>query len=144
MRKQRRTPSPATLIAIAALFVALGGTAYGLARNSVGTHQIKPRAIHAKNLGPMKLRWGKVQDFDTTAGDGTFNIASGHTQCRRGERLISGGVRSRRSPNSGPLEIAMIDSGPVTRKRQWFVTMHSDLGGAARRQFTVFAYCLLR
>ncbi len=144
MRKQRRIPSPATLIAIMALFVALGGTAYGVTRNSIGTHQIKPHAVQAKNLGPMKLRWGKVRDFDNTAGDGQFNIASGQAQCRRGERLISGGVRARQSPDSGPLRIAMIDSGPVTRKRQWFVTMHSDLGGAARKQFVVFAYCLLR
>ena len=144
MRKQRRIPSPATLIAIMALFVALGGTAYGVTRNSIGTHQIKPHAVQAKNLGPMKLRWGKVRDFDNTAGDGQFNIASGQAQCRRGERLISGGVRARQSPDSGPLRMAMIDSGPVTRRRQWFVSMHSDLGGAARKQFVVFAYCLLR
>lgn len=144
MKKKRCIPSPATVIAVVALFVALGGTAYGVARNSVGTHQIKPRAVQAKNLGPMRLRWGKVQDFDTTAGDGKFNIAGGRAQCRRGERLISGGVRSRRSPDSGPLQIAMVDSGPVTKKRQWFVTMHSDLGGAARKRFIVFAYCLTR
>ena len=85
MRKQRRIPSPATLIAIMALFVALGGTAYGVTRNSIGTHQIKPHAVQAKNLGPMKLRWGKVRDFDNTAGDGQFNSASGQAQCRRGE-----------------------------------------------------------
>lgn len=144
MKKRHRIPSPGTLIAIVALFVALGGTAYGVARNSIGTHQIKPRAVQAKNLGPMTLRWGKVRDFDNTAGDGQFNIASGHAQCRRGERLISGGLRARNSPESGPLRIAMVDSGPVTRKRQWFVTMHSDLGGAARKRFVVFAYCLLR
>jgi hypothetical protein len=141
-RQHRSIPSPATIIAIVALFVALGGTAYAIGRNSVGTHQIKPRAIHAKNLGPTQLRWGKLQDTDTTAGDGQFNTAFGHAQCRRGERLISGGLRARRSPNSGPLQIAMTSSGPVIRKRQWFVTMHSDLGGAARKNFLVFAYCL--
>jgi hypothetical protein len=144
MKKQRRIPSPATLIAIVALFVALGGTAYGVAQNSIGTNQIKPRAVQAKNLGPMKLRWGRVVDFDHTAGDGQFNIASGHAQCRRGERLISGGVRYRRSPDSGPLQVAMVDSGPVTKRRQWFVTLHSDLGGATHKYFVVFAYCLLR
>lgn len=144
MSTRRRIPSPATILAIIALFVALGGTAFAISRNSIGTREIKPRAIQAKNLGPMKLRWGRVVDFDTTAGDGQFNIASGQAQCRRGERLISGGVRSRRSPESGPLKVALIDSGPVTKKRQWFATMHSDLGGAARKRFIVFAYCLTK
>ncbi len=144
MSTRRRIPSPATILAIIALFVALGGTAFAISRNSVGTREIKPRAIQAKNLGPMKLRWGKIVDFDSTAGDGIFNIASGEAHCRRGERLISGGVRARRSPVSGPLKVALVDSGPVTRRRQWFVTMNSDLGGAARKQFIVFAYCLTR
>ncbi len=144
MSTRRRIPSPATILAIIALFVALGGTAFAVTRNSVGTREIKPHAIQAKNLGPMKLRWGKVIDFDTTAGDGQFDIASGHAQCRRGERLISGGLRARRSPQSGPLKIAMVESGPVTKQRQWFVTMNSDLGGAARKRFIVFAYCLTK
>lgn len=144
MSTRRRIPSPATILAIMALFVALGGIAFAVTRNSIGTREIKPHAIQAKNLGPMKLRWGKVRDFDTTASDGQYDIASGHAQCRRGERLISGGVRTRNSPEAGPLKVAMVDSGPVTRKRQWFVTMNSDLGGKARRDFIVFAYCLAR
>jgi hypothetical protein len=143
-RQHRSIPSPATIIAIIALFVALGGTAYAIGRNSVGTHQIKPRAIHAKNLGPTKLRWGKIRDTDTTAADDKFNTAFGHAQCRKGERLLGGGLRARRSPDSGPFRIVMVSSGPVTRKRQWFVTMHSDLGGAARKRFVVFGYCLMR
>ncbi|MBN8870791.1 MAG: hypothetical protein J0H66_12990 [Solirubrobacterales bacterium] len=144
MSTRRRIPSPATILAIIALFVALGGTAFAISRNSIGTREIKPHAIQAKNLGPMKIRWGRLRDFDTTAGDGQFDIASGQAQCRRGERLVSGGVRARRSPDAGPLRVAMVDSGPVTRQRQWFVTMNSDLGGAARKRFIVFAYCLAR
>lgn len=144
MKPRRRIPSPATIIAIIALFVALGGTAYGVARNSVGTHQIQRHAIHAKNLGAMKLRWGRVVDFDHQAGDGQYNIASGRARCHRGERLISGGVRYRRSPQSGPLRVALIDSGPMVKTRQWAATWHSDLGGAARNDFVVFAYCLMR
>jgi hypothetical protein len=89
-------------------------------------------------------RWGRLRDFDTTAGDGQFDIASDQAQCRRGERLISGGVRARRSPDAGPLRVALVDSGPVTRQRQWFVTMNSDLGGAACKRFVVFAYCLAK
>lgn len=43
-----RRPAPATVIAMAALFVALGGTGYAVAklpRNSVGTPQLKKNAV---------------------------------------------------------------------------------------------------
>ena len=105
---------------------------------------IAPNAVRARDLGPMKLRPGKIRDIDPEAGDGRFNFAGGKAYCKRGEQLISGGLRSRRTPADGPLRIAMVESGPITKDRSWGVTMHSDLGGAARRQFTVFAYCLVR
>jgi hypothetical protein len=142
MNARLRPPSPTTVIAVLALFAALGGTAYGVARNSVHSGDIAPNAVRAGDLGPMKLRPGKIRDVDPEAGDGKFNFATGKARCKRGEQLISGGLRTRRLPTEGPLRIAMVDSGPVTRDQSWFVTMHSDLGGAARRQFTVFAYCL--
>lgn len=144
MKAKLPVPSPATVIALLALFVALGGTAYGLSRNSVKSRHITPSAVRAGDLAPLKLRTARVRDLDTTAGDGVFNVASGHAQCKRGEQLISGGVRARSTPTSGPLRIAVVDSGPVPKQRQWFVTMHSDLGGTARQQFVVFAYCLVR
>lgn len=55
--KRARRPSPALVIALIALFVALGGTSYAalntLPRNSVGTAQIKNGAVTA-----AKLRYG--------------------------------------------------------------------------------------
>lgn len=49
MRKRSlRRPSPALVISLITLFVALGGTTYAatsLPRDSVGTAQIKPRAV---------------------------------------------------------------------------------------------------
>lgn len=129
-----KMPSPAMLVALLALFIALGGGAYGLGRKSGGG-----------GLGKFTLRAGRVVDMDNTAGDGSFNLASGHAQCRRGERLISGGVRLRDSAGVFPGQHAsLVDSGPVPAKRQWFVTLNSDLGGGARRDFVVFAYCLRR
>src|SRR5436190_12477077 len=47
-RYVRRRPSPATVISLVALLVALGGTGYAavsLPRNSVGTAQIKNEAV---------------------------------------------------------------------------------------------------
>jgi hypothetical protein len=38
----------------------------------------------------------------------------------------------------------MVESGPVPKLREWVVTMNSDLGGAARKDFVVFAYCLTK
>lgn len=46
-------PSPATAISIVALFVALGGTSYAvtaLPRNSVGSNQLRPRAVKESDL----------------------------------------------------------------------------------------------
>jgi serine/threonine protein kinase len=76
-------------------------------------------------------------DRDTTAHDGLFNEAFGHARCKRGERLISGG-------SGGVLpgqNVSMVESGPVPKLREWKVTMNSDLGGLARKDFVVFAYC---
>jgi hypothetical protein len=49
MKKRRFTPSPALVVSLIALFVALGGTSYAaittLPRNSVGTPQLKNSAV---------------------------------------------------------------------------------------------------
>lgn len=146
MKAKLPVPSPATVIALLALFVALGGTAYGLSRNSVKSRHIAPNAVRASDLGALKLRTSPVRDTDATAGDGVFNLAYGRANCKRGEQLISGGVRLR-DPGGvfgGAQRVAMVESGPVPKFRQWAVTMNSDLGGAARQKFVVFAYCLVR
>lgn len=138
-----KMPSPAMLVALLALFIALGGTAYGLGRTSAGSAQAS--GAGADKLGKLTLRAGKIVDFDDTADDGGFNLAFGHAQCKRGEQLISGGLRLRHRGGVFPGQhVSLVESGPVPGKRQWFVTMNSDLGGAARKDFVVFAYCLAR
>lgn len=145
IRKLR--PSPAMVVALLALFVALGGSAfaYGLGRDSVHSANIAPGAVKASDLGKLSLRSGKIVDSDTTAGDASFNFASGRAACKRGERLISGGLRLRSGGGVFPGQhVSMVESGPVPKQREWAVTMNSDLGGAARKDFVVFAYCLAR
>ena len=64
MRKIRRLPSPAMVVACIALAVALGGTSYAaikLPRNSVGTNQLQKNAVVAtklssRSVGPQKLQ----------------------------------------------------------------------------------------
>lgn len=53
LRDRRRAPSPATCLALLALFVSLGGTTYAvtsLPRNSVGPQQLRDRAVTERKL----------------------------------------------------------------------------------------------
>lgn len=106
---------------------------------------IAPGAVRSSDLGKTTLRFGKIHDTDTTALDGSFNIATGQAVCKKGERLISGGVRQiAGNPGLAGQHIWLVESGPVPSKREWFVKMNSDLGGAARQDFVPIANCLAR
>ena len=64
--KNIRRPSPALVIAVIALFVALGGTGYAaiaLPKNSVGKKQIKKNAVTSK-----KVKNGSLKAADLKAG----------------------------------------------------------------------------
>jgi hypothetical protein len=66
----RRRPSPALVISIVALFVALGGTGYAalkLPKNSVGSKQIKKNAVSGKKVKDGALG---LADFSATAKAG--------------------------------------------------------------------------
>jgi hypothetical protein len=57
-RRQLKVPSPALIISLVALFVALGGTTYAavsLPAHSVGTKQLKNRAVNAAKINPNGL-----------------------------------------------------------------------------------------
>jgi len=59
MKTARRLPSPALLVALAALLVALGGTGYAAAvlpANSVGTAQLKDGAVVGRKVKAHSLR----------------------------------------------------------------------------------------
>ena len=60
MQKRRFAPSPAMVVSLIALFVALGGTSYAaitmaLPKNSVGTKQIKNGAVTAAKISSSAL-----------------------------------------------------------------------------------------
>lgn len=46
----KRRPSPALVIAVMALFVSLGGVSYGIARNTVGSAQIRNNSIRSRDI----------------------------------------------------------------------------------------------
>jgi hypothetical protein len=66
LRKFR--PSPAMIVAVLALFVALGGSAYALKKNSVKTKNIKNNAVKTKKIADGAVTTPKFAD-DATAPD---------------------------------------------------------------------------
>lgn len=128
-------PSPALVIAMVALFVSLGGSALAVSSSNDQGFQ------RAASRGKLTLRFGKLIDRDGTPFDGSFFFATGHAICKKGERVISGGVRELNPPGTDGQHIWMVESGPVPEKRGWYAQMNSDLGGAARRDFVVVATC---
>jgi hypothetical protein len=130
-------PSPAMGVALVALFISLGGSAFAFSHDSGSSASAEP----AGTGGKLTLRFGKLVDTDSTAFDGSSNYAVGHATCKRGERVISGGVRQIAGGAGVISHIWTVESGPVPKKRGWYASMNSDLGGAARKDFLVVATC---
>ena len=67
-----RRPSPAMVISLLALFVALGGTGYAaivLPANSVGSKQLKKSAVSNKKIAKNAVTTSKVKDGSLLKGD---------------------------------------------------------------------------
>ena len=65
-------PSPAMVVALIALFVALGGTGYAVTRlpaNSVGAKQLKKKAVTTKKIRNKAVTSAKVKNFSLLAND---------------------------------------------------------------------------
>ena len=65
-------PSPAMVVALTALFVALGGGAYAaisLPKNSVGAKQLKKNAVTGKKIKRNAVSSAKVKNFSLLADD---------------------------------------------------------------------------
>lgn len=72
MNSLRRSPSPATVISIIALFVSLGGTGYAaikLPANSVNSKQIKNKSVKNADLAKNAVTGDKVKDGSLTGAD---------------------------------------------------------------------------
>jgi hypothetical protein len=68
-RFRLRRPSGATLIAVVALFVALGGTGYAafsLPKNSVGSKQLKKNAVTTRKIKNRAVTAGKINTSGLT------------------------------------------------------------------------------
>jgi hypothetical protein len=110
-KKRAWMPSPAMIIAIVALIVALGGTALaaGLGKNSVGTKQLKSKAVTGPKIANNAVNGTKVANNSLSGSDinlaalgtvpnasasteaGNANTVAGHAaSCPGGTVLIRG------------------------------------------------------
>ncbi len=76
-------PSPAMVVALIALVVAIGGTAAALpGRFGVGRNDLQKSSVGARALGKMRLDQGVVlRSEDPVAGDGLFTESTGLIRC---------------------------------------------------------------
>lgn len=74
MKRRFRTPSPALVISLIALFVALGGTSYAaiaLPKNSVGTKQLKNNAVTSAKIKNGAVTAAKINTTGLTVPNAT-------------------------------------------------------------------------
>ena len=110
MRKRfRKRLSYANVIATLALFIALGGSAWAISANSVGSHQIKPGGVKNSDIANSAVTSKKVanhslgpKDFNSTdlparttvtarVSKSTNHGIRDYVYCHDGEQLVGGG-----------------------------------------------------
>ena len=69
MNPRKRRPTPATVISLVALFVALGGTAFALQRNSIASRHIVNGKVKAADLGQGSVKSRHVGRDALTGAD---------------------------------------------------------------------------
>jgi hypothetical protein len=79
----RHRPSPAMIVALIALFVAMGGVSYGIAANTVGTIAIKNSSIRNRDIrrgtitsSRLKEAYGFVNSNGTVRSSRSKNITA--------------------------------------------------------------------
>jgi hypothetical protein len=134
-KKRAWMPSPAVVIAVIALIVALGGTALaaGLGKNSVGSRQLKAKAVTGAKIANNAVNGTKVANGSLSGSDinlnalgtvpnasasteaGNANTVAGHAAACPGGTLLIRGVCFDASA-SGPVEKVEIASERCTDK----------------------------
>jgi hypothetical protein len=82
MRNLRQRPSPALVISVISLFVALSGVAYGVAKNTIGSKQLKKNAVKSIDIAPNAVKGvdvkestlGQVPDAAKLGGKGLNDV----------------------------------------------------------------------
>lgn len=168
MKHRLRAPSPSMAIALLALFVALGGTAYAavtLPKNSVGTKQLKKHAVTAGKIHPAAVTSGKIKDraigrikikkttLASLTGLPDYNVVStvttstgtslfhGYAVCPAGETAVGGGYEFDDAGSGGKIWWSIPYSSGNTgsvANDEWYVGATAD---AASKRLIVYADC---
>jgi hypothetical protein len=80
MKRRLRAPSPALVISLIALFVALGGTSYAaihLPKNSVGAKQLKKNAVTGPKIKNHAVTAGKINTSGLTVPNAVHATSAG-------------------------------------------------------------------
>lgn len=86
-RLRPKAPSPALVISVIALFAALGGTSYAaLANGSVGTAQLKNKAVTNAKLAPLSVGTAKIRDAAVSQSKLAITTQSASVSVPNGQR----------------------------------------------------------
>ncbi|MGB2852742.1 MAG: hypothetical protein WBB30_06210 [Solirubrobacterales bacterium] len=160
MSKHRRTPSPALVISLIALFVALGSGAYAaskigtsdLKKNAVTTPKIAKDAVKSSKVENGKLKGkdledgavrasklGSITEVSETTTAPLFTIGTATATCPAGTRVLSGGFNTdSNAANQGlAAENRRVGNG-------WRVSIFATASNGLTTgiMLTVYAYCL--
>lgn len=98
MRKRFGRPSPALAISLIALFVAMGGTSYGLARNSIDSREIKNNDVRSSDIRNNDVRSKDVRNGSLLSKDFKAGQLPAGPQGATGPRGLTGNG----GPQGGP------------------------------------------
>jgi len=120
-RSSLQRPSPAMVVALLALFVALGGTGYAvtaLPKNSVGAKQLKKRAVTTKKLRNNAVTSAKVRNRSLLARDfKAGELPSGPAFAATGAGSVA------EQPNDPPANPDELSSNATNRGRHFDFTL---------------------
>lgn len=109
---KRRLPTPAMAVACTALFVSLAGTGYAvtvLPKNSVGTAQLRNKAVTIKKLAPDAVVSTKVVDGSLLAAD----FKQGEIpQGPKGDKGDKGDTGDKGAPGATNVVVRSFGAGP--------------------------------
>jgi hypothetical protein len=106
MRFRPGSPSPALVVAVIALIVALGGTGYAaitLPANSVGKKQLKKRAVTAAKIRRNAVTGSKIKDESLTGRD-INELTLAKVPDARHADSATGAVHANTAGNTGALQ----------------------------------------
>jgi hypothetical protein len=110
MDKRAKRPSAATVISMAALFVALSGSSYAAIKaNTIGAKQIKSNAVRAAEIQDGAVGANEIPDGSLTGAD----VQNESLKSADVDGLASGDITDE-SLNGGDVEDGTLGSGDVT------------------------------